>query len=206
MRLAGLIAAAGASTRLGFPKLLLALDDEPLVLLWEHSMRRAGVGTVAATVPPAHLIADSDARDCAALCDRLRARGVHLLDNSFWAEGLIGTVKSALECFSNIDALVLTPVDVPCPDASLIAALIADESREVCFPQAAQERGHPIVLRSSSFSAVQEYRGSGGLESLFAIASLPGVSWPDPACAQRIQSANALANSRISCWRAPPAH
>jgi CTP:molybdopterin cytidylyltransferase MocA len=110
---AGLVLAAGESTRLGRPKALLEIDGERLVDRALRVLHEAGctpVYVVAGAVPLANL----PARDCAL---------VTVVDNPDWATGMGSSVRRGLAAITE-DAVVIMVVDTPGIGADVVRRLV----------------------------------------------------------------------------------
>ena len=85
--------------------------------------------------------------------------------------GLSGSIIAALDHtdtvdgVGDIDALLLWPVDAPFADTALVQSLIGaldDDDIDVAVPLTTMGRGHPVLLRASTFSALRAHADDGG--------------------------------------------
>lgn len=124
---------------MGYPKALLRLGGETFVHRIARILLQAGVSPCIVTLPPG-----GRGREIGAALDGLE---VCLCENRFAAQGLIGSVRTALQEVSP-SLLVMAPVDQPFIDADLVRSLIsaAAESDGVAVPVSAGRSGHPVVF------------------------------------------------------------
>ncbi|MEM7157677.1 MAG: NTP transferase domain-containing protein [Myxococcota bacterium] len=137
-RLAAVVLAAGASTRMGRPKALLRWRGRPFVLHAIELARVAGAKTIVVVEGAVPLPDD-------ALGGSTRAR------NEAWAEGPLGSLQCGLRAATaaqpGASVMVLT-VDRPHIDPGTVTALAAAceaDPQAVWQPRHGERRGHPIV-------------------------------------------------------------
>lgn len=132
MKYAGLIAAAGDSTRMGSPKALLPIGNSTFV---EHLIlvfSQARLEPIIVTLPTDIKIHTH------ATC----------IKNSFPHLGYMGSIKSALSILPDIDGLIICPVDCPLISPELIREMIKHDGH-IIIPTYHKQRGHPIAISSS---------------------------------------------------------
>jgi nicotine blue oxidoreductase len=175
VRAAALVAAAGVSVRMGFPKALLAFPDNTLLLAQHVSVLRAcGVDPVLVTLPPPLLLPDRDRLE-----GLLRAHGGLLMENRFMERGLLGSVQTALAGME-ADACLLLPVDTPGVTRGLVEALMVHARQHpgrFVRPRAGLATGHPLVIPAHAFALIRDFRGDGGVRAL--LKNVVDLPWPD---------------------------
>jgi CTP:molybdopterin cytidylyltransferase MocA len=163
--IAGVILAAGASTRMGAPKQLLALGGEPLV----RAIAREALAsrcTRVAVVLGAHADAIAPALDGLA---------VTIVRNEQWQEGMASSVRCAAAWAGEADALLLMVCDQPRLTAAHLDALIA--AGPFAASAYAGTLGVPALLPRRMYGALLRSEGDRGARGLLAGAT--PVPWPD---------------------------
>jgi len=166
MRYFALIPAAGHSTRMGQPKLLMPLGDRPLILhsidAWQRSridrivvvvrsgddvlakvVRRAGVDLVVPGVPPPDMKASLQAV-------------LRYIEQSFAPTG--------------DDAFLVAPADMPRLSAAVINRLLDEHcargESSILIPTIAGRRGHPVLFPWSLAAEVHGLKADEGLNAI----------------------------------------
>ena len=148
-RIAGLLLAAGMSTRLGQPKQLLRYRGRTL-------LRRAAETGLAAGLDPLVVVIGAEAE---AMRRELANLPVVVVENARYAEGQSTSLRAGLAALpADVAAVVTLLVDLPGVDAPLIQALVG----------AWEASGFPIVR--------PEYDGKPGNPVLFAARLLPELA------------------------------
>ena len=115
-RVAGVVLAAGASTRLGTNKLLLWLDSEPLV-------RRVARLALEAGLSPVVVVLGHETERVAAALDGL---AVETVVNPAFGAGMAGSLKLGIARVpADCAAAVVLLADMPFVTAAMVAALVA---------------------------------------------------------------------------------
>ncbi|HEY0779571.1 MAG TPA: nucleotidyltransferase family protein [Gemmatirosa sp.] len=126
MRVAAVVLAAGASTRLGRPKQLVLHEGEPLV-------RRAVRAAVDAGARPVVVVLGARAAEIAPALDGVA--GIDVITHARWADGLGASLAAGLRALdagsgsagsgdAPTDGVLLTVCDQPLVDARALGALI----------------------------------------------------------------------------------
>ena len=160
LRVAGLIAAAGSSTRMGRTKALLPWGARTFVESLVHAFMEAGLSPVYVTVPD----------DDVTVRDLLRDSPVRILTNPEPRLGLSGSLRAMHNDLrahgESVDALMLTPVDAPVTTSTLVRTLVDalhhSPAHDAAVPMVAGQRGHPVMFRASCFAALHDAGESGG--------------------------------------------
>lgn len=189
---AGIVLAAGRSTRMGERnKLLLALRGEPLV-------RHAVAAQLGAKARPVIVVTGHDRDKVEAALAGLDVSFVH---NPGFASGLAGSLKAGLAALPDTAAGVVVSLgDMPnvTPRAiDRLAEVFADRPEaQAVVPTLLGQRGNPVLLARALFSAVAELSGDQGARRLLEEAGEAVVEVPldDPAIAIDVDTPEA--------WRA----
>lgn len=170
------ILAAGASRRLGEPKQLVRLHDQPLI-------RR--VADIAAAVGGADLAVVVGAE-----AERVKAalQGVacDCLDNAAWSDGIASSIQVAVRWaqLRELSALMLLACDQARLTAEHVLQLWAAWERAPLVPAAseyAQTLGVPAIFPSSYYPALLSLSGDRGAAKLLKAGAVTRVPWPDGA-------------------------
>ncbi|MCY3610363.1 MAG: nucleotidyltransferase family protein [Gemmatimonadetes bacterium] len=144
-RVAGLVLAAGESSRMGTAKALL--DAGGMTFVGRLVQTLAGAGC-----DPVVVVAAARA---GSVTDEAARSGARLVVNPDGAGGQIGSLRAGLSWLAQRDdppaAVVFTPVDNPAVAAATVEALIAawDTARAahaaIVVPRCGNRRGHPVL-------------------------------------------------------------
>ena len=141
-QLAGVVLAAGGSTRMGTPKALLDADGASFVARLADTLRRGGCD-------PVLVVAAEEAGPVAAKAER---GGARLVVNPGGEGGQIGSLRAALVHLRALDdppaAFLFTPVDNPAVTPATVRAVIRGWERSraaIVAPSHQGKRGHPVL-------------------------------------------------------------
>ena len=159
--IAAIILAAGSSTRMGRPKQLLPIDDQPMVRHVVEAVAAAGLDQVI-VVTGAHAGAVE-----AALADF----AVDLVFNEHWAQGMSGSMHTGLRALRpEIQAALLVLGDQPAVTTGLLQSLVVgyrDTGAHIVAPVYRGQRGNPVLFARALFSELLAVQGDrGGRELL----------------------------------------
>ena len=160
--IAGLLLAAGRSTRFGADKLTAKLDGKAVVRWSAETVINLDDGYV--VVPPG---AD-------AVTQALARLDVTFVVNLARAEGMASSLRAGVAALpGDVEAVVVALGDQPLASAAVTQALCArwrEGGADAVAPVYADGRGHPVLFGRSCFGALAELRGDVGaravLESL----------------------------------------
>ncbi|HVW75557.1 MAG TPA: NTP transferase domain-containing protein [Rhizomicrobium sp.] len=162
-RIAGIVLAAGMSSRMGRNKLTLPLDGKPLV-------RHAVEAALAGKLDPILVVTGHDAASMRDALDGLPVRFIH---NDAFADGLSTSLRAGIAMVpQGCDGAMVLLGDMPAIDPELIGRLTEafdpSQSRAICVATAGGERGHPVIWGRQFFAAIDQLRGDVGAKSLMA--------------------------------------
>ena len=171
-KIAAIILAAGASTRLGEPKQLIRLGSKTLL---ERAVRIA----LDAGCYPVVVVLGADAERVRAGCDLGEAA---LAANDAWLEGMASSIRTGLatvqSTLQEIGAepqtagVVLMTCDQPAVNADHLRSLAA--SGEITASEYSGRRGVPAYFPASSFASLTQLSGDSGARDLLHTArSIP---------------------------------
>ena len=145
--IAGLVLAAGMSTRMGRNKLLIEINGRPMVA-------HAADAALAAGLDPVVVITGHDAANVrAALADR----DVVCIHNPDFVTGMLGSLKAGIRALPDeAEGAVVCLGDMPDVTAAHVTRLLAafDGARRICVPTSHGRRGHPVVLGRAHFPEI----------------------------------------------------
>jgi molybdenum cofactor cytidylyltransferase len=158
MRVAAIVLAAGASTRLGEPKQLVRLG-------WETFLGRAVRMAREAGCSPVVVVLGASARVIQAGCELGDAV---VVVNEDWTEGMGSSVRVGVRALTDVDGCVVLTCDMPAVTAAHLRELMA--SGEVTASAYAGRRGVPAYFPAGSFASLMELRGDAGARALLQSA------------------------------------
>jgi molybdenum cofactor cytidylyltransferase len=158
MRVAALILAAGASTRLGSPKQLVLLAGETLLKRAVRVAREAGC-------TPIVVVLGASAEMIQSECE---LEDAVIVINQSWAEGMGTSVRAGVGALQDVDGCVVMTCDMPAVTASHLRVLMA--SGDVTASGYADRRGVPAYFPASAFAELMALRGDAGARELLRSA------------------------------------
>ena len=195
-RIGAVVLAAGASRRLGQPKQLLVVSDQPL-------LERAVDALLSdPRIWPVVVVLGAEAPVVRAAVAR---RPVLFAENAAWAEGMASSLRAGLATlrqFSReVDAVFCALCDQPAFDGHVVRQLLDRRETTGAGVVAARYAGHPgapAIFSREHFPALAQLTGDAGARQLFnslpphalATVDLPqlGFDVDTPADLQRLRS------------------
>jgi molybdenum cofactor cytidylyltransferase len=164
MRAFGIVPAAGLSTRMGQPKLLIPLAGRPLVLHTLDAWQRSAVERVAVVVRPA----DGE------LINTLVAAKVDIVVAPRDPPDMKASIGYGLAHIRATyhpdpqDAWLVAPADMPGLSSPVIDAVLScgQSGGGIVVPTIAGRRGHPVLLPWSLAAEVSDLGPNEGLDAL----------------------------------------
>ncbi len=157
------ILAAGASTRMGTPKQLLAIDGQPLLV-------RAIEAALASSAWPVVVVLGANAEKIRPALARLP---VLIAENPGWSEGMASSIRTGvttLRQFSRaLDGVLVALCDQPAFSAATIAQLLAAQrstGRSIVAAQYNNRRAAPALFLREHFPTVTALTGEAGARDL----------------------------------------
>jgi CTP:molybdopterin cytidylyltransferase MocA/xanthine/CO dehydrogenase XdhC/CoxF family maturation factor len=167
-KIAGLVLAAGSSSRMGHNKLTATVKDKPLI-------RHAVDAALAAGLHPTIVVTGHDAQ---AVRDVLAGLPLQFVQNDNYAEGLSASLRAGLQALpAEVDGAMMLLGDMPAITPELIARVRASfdpkAGRSICVATAADgTRGHPVLWGRQHFPDIAALSGDRGARSLMAAQEL----------------------------------
>ncbi len=162
-RVAGILLAAGRSSRMGVNKLVLPVQGKPMV-------RHAADAALAARLDPVIVVTGHDPE---AIYGALAGAPVTFVHNPHYAEGLSTSLKAGVHAVPQDrgGALVLLG-DMPSISPGLIDRMInafrPAEAPMICVATAGGKLGHPVLWDRRFFAEMEGLTGDTGAKSLLA--------------------------------------
>ena len=172
------ILAAGASTRMGRLKQLLALEGTPLLV-------RAVEAALASPAWPVVVVLGAEAEK---LRGTLARYPVIVTENSAWSEGMASSIRSGittLQQFSrSLDAALIALCDQPAFSPATIAALVAAQratGSSIVAARYSGRHGAPALFLREHFPTLASLTGEEGARELLngPTARVAAVDLPD---------------------------
>lgn len=165
--IAAVVPAAGRSTRMGRPKLLIEFRGEPLIRRVVSALLDGGADRVV-VVPPAV------GTEAAAIADEASAAGAEVVIPEVQPAEMRDSVElglAVLDADPRPTCILLTPADVPGIAAGLVGRLLevsASQPDRIIVPTRDGRRGHPIVLPWEIAVRVRDLPDDAGVDRLVA--------------------------------------
>jgi CTP:molybdopterin cytidylyltransferase MocA len=152
------VLAAGASTRMGEPKALLAAGDgRRFVDAIAASARQAGCAGVMVVVGPPHGEA----------IRRALGPGVATAWNPQPERGMLSSVQAGVAALPpSVSAVLIWPVDIPYVTAATVRQLLDAAPGKIIVPLHNKRGGHPLRVPRRLFAALMALEPSRGLKAL----------------------------------------
>lgn len=169
--IAGVILAAGGSSRFGTIKQLLDWKGKPLV---NHAAETALVGGLS----PVLVVTGADHSKVTQSLEKLP---VECVFNPNWEQGQSSSVRTGVEALPpNMGAVIFLLVDQPFISPQLIQHLIkahAIKRAPIIYPQVNNERANPVLFDREVFQELSSLEGDTGGRVLFNNFLSRGVPW-----------------------------
>ncbi|MFL6201609.1 MAG: NTP transferase domain-containing protein [Thermoanaerobaculia bacterium] len=150
-----ILPAAGASRRMGRPKLLLPFRDGTILGSLIQALRAGGVSEIVLVVAPGE--------------EALRAwaseAGVRVAVNPEPERGMLSTILAGIDAAGDREPLVVCPADLPALLPSTVRAVLA-EPFPLVVPSYRGKRGHPLVISPELIPEIRTLSLNIGLREL----------------------------------------
>jgi molybdenum cofactor cytidylyltransferase len=163
----GIVLAAGASTRMGRPKALLAIGTpaEPFAVRVIRTLRAGGADDVV-VVTGGHAREVADAIDSAGVL-------VRVVQNPDYERGQLSSLVAALDVVDRpgVQAIIVMPVDVPLVSPDTIRAILdayRRTGRPIVRPVGGHRHGHPVLFDRTIFGALRAADPARGARAVIA--------------------------------------
>ena len=151
---------AGASRRMGRPKLLLPYRNSTLVGSVVEALRGGGVSTIVLVTSPG----DEDLRAWA------REAGVRTAVNPDPGRGMLSSIREGLAALGGTgEILLVSPADLPALRSETVAALVQrmeETGAPLAVPVYQGKRGHPLAIAPALIPEIETLDPDVGLKQL----------------------------------------
>jgi molybdenum cofactor cytidylyltransferase len=149
-RIAGIILAAGASSRMGEDKALLRWADKTFLEHLLAALKNSQVGLIRVVL----------GANAAAVQERIRFGTAEVVINKDWQKGQLSSLLAALDTLppQMVDAAVVCLVDHPAVSSRLVQALSKKfyaTRKPIVLPTYQGRRGHPVLFGASLFDELR---------------------------------------------------
>lgn len=181
----GVVLAAGAGTRMGCPKLLMAVDGRPMVARVLELVERLPLDRRI-------LVLGAHAEEVQLALFPSGDPGMwQVVPNPDWPEGMASSLRRAAEEVQ--DGILLFLGDMPWIPESAARAVLARAGDRPVAPSYGGQRGFPVYLPPSLRPALLTLQGDVGARHLLADCDL--IPWPDDGVIRDADRAEDLAHA-----------
>lgn len=159
--IAGLILAAGESSRMGQDKALLTFRGRTFLETIATTLREAGVERVAVVL----------GHHAAEIQQAAKPEAIETVINRDYARGQTSSLQAGLRALESpdLEAIVLCLVDQPLVSADTVRRLTGNfrqSGAPVVIPTLRNQRGHPVVISSALFEELLRLRPGEGANTV----------------------------------------
>lgn len=178
MMIAGLVLAAGSSTRMGSAnKLLQSIDAQAMVSAVLMALLESSVDSL-------WVVTGFESDKVASLLEKLShdyglkaGKKIHCIENLDYSKGLSTSLKSGIQALPDcVEAVMIVQADMPMLTAAHFERLLAiykktnhkltSQHKKIIAPFYQQQRGNPIIFPRRFFNSLQTISGDQGARQL----------------------------------------
>ena len=172
--IAGVILAAGGSSRFGKPKQLLPWKGLPLI-------RHVTIAAMKAGLSPIYVVVGSSAEETGKAISDLPLR---IVNNAEWITGLSSSIRAGVAALpKEVGGVIFLQADQPQTSPLLIKSLIEvhqESLSPIIAPQIDGQRGNPVLFDIKTFPDLLNLKGDMGGRTLFSYFPIRWITWHDP--------------------------
>ena len=163
-RTAGIILAAGTSTRLGRPKQLLLIEEKPMLgRVMDAALDSKLDQSILVLGHRASMIQKK-------LSNRLAHPKLRIVINPTYQKGMAGSLQAGLNLVKDdFEAVMVILADHPYVDRHIINKLLdlySDSEKMICVPTFKGIRGHPVILGRQFYPQIFSLTGDIGARKI----------------------------------------
>ena len=189
-KIAGIVLAAGGSSRFKGPKQLLSWGDETFISQVVKTAMLAGLD-------PIYVVVGAFQED---VISALKELPVRVVENIDWQQGQSTSIRAAMEALEHgIHGVMFLLADQPQITPRLIRALMENvylSSRSIVAPMVNGKRSNPVYFSEIAFNELKTLQGDQGGRALFSKYSPQYVDWLDDRMAMDVDTSEDLAKLR----------
>ena len=174
-RVAGVVLAAGASTRLQRPKQLVRWRGKSLV--W-HALQAARSGGL----HPIVVVLGAGGENMRRQLEGLEGEDVIFVDNPRWKQGQSSSVNAGLSAAADqAEAAIFLLADMPLVGADLVRGLVGHHRRTlapIIAPRHEKRSANPVLFDRQVFPSLLALHGDTGGRALFDRFPVEHLEWP----------------------------
>lgn len=150
-RIAGIVLAAGASSRMGEDKSLLPWGNKTILEHLLEALKQSRVGLVRVVL----------GANAGLVQEKIRLGTAEAVINPEWEKGQLSSLQAGLNSLPSgmVEAAVVCLVDHPCISSRVVEALISafySSRNPVIVPTYQGRRGHPVLFAASLFDELHQ--------------------------------------------------
>jgi len=159
--IAGLILAAGESSRMGVDKALLTYRGRTFLETILQNLREAGIDRVVVVL----------GHHAEEIKQAVNLHGAQVVVNQDYQQGQTSSLQAGLRALKDADleAVILCLVDYPAVSAEVVKRLLASFRKSgapVIIPTCKNQRGHPVIIGRALFQELLDLSPAEGANSL----------------------------------------
>ncbi len=172
-RIAGIIVAAGNSSRMGQPKAFLNWKGEPFV-------RACALQAISAGLDPVIIIAGQEFEK---IQDVVQDLPVQVIQNTDWNEGQSSSIRAAIKSLpKRVGGAIFQLVDQPHIPVTLLRKLKYEHSTSlspIVLPESNGRRANPVLFDRRTFNSLSTIQGDVGGRVIFSQYPIKTIRWFD---------------------------
>ncbi len=172
-RVAGILLAAGGSSRLGQPKQLLNVGGKPLIRKTAQTALNSGLSPIIVVVGHA-------AKEVSSALEGLP---VQIIENPNWSAGQSTSIKAGVAALpTNIGGAIFLLSDQPFLTEEVIRALVTEAQQTqspVIAPLITEQRGNPVYFDQDTLTDLSSLTGDQGGRAIFTRFPPHYIPWGD---------------------------
>ena len=172
-RVAGVVLAAGSSSRMEGLKQLIPFRGKPMVV---HAIDAA----LGAGLDPIVVVTGNKTSEMENVLEGLP---IHVVENHLPELGQSSSIRLGMKAIRDqAEAVIFLLADMPLVSSDLVRALIRKHQQTlapVIVPIAEGQRGNPVLFDRRTFAVLQRLEGDGGGRAIFQHYSIEHIEWDD---------------------------